>query len=97
MTSGNLNDGKAAIPLLKKMGRDLPAIFSASLFDAGYDFKAVYQQVMNQNLQAVIPYNPRGEGECISQVKSGSYAYLVNSHRCMYDINKIFFRYNINP
>lgn len=65
MTSGNLNDGKAAIPLLKKIDRDFPAIFSAGLFDAGYDFKAVYQQVMNQNLQAVIPYNPRGEGEVI--------------------------------
>ena len=40
MTSGNLNDGKAAIPLLKKIERDLPALFTAGLFDAGYDYEA---------------------------------------------------------
>lgn len=39
MTSGNLNDGKAAIPLLKKIERDLPAQFSAGLLDAGYDYE----------------------------------------------------------
>ncbi|MEK5070974.1 transposase [Sporosarcina sp. FSL K6-1508] len=65
MTSGNLNDGKAAIPLLKKIEQNLPDLFTAGLFDAGYDFKAVYQQAIDQNLQAVIPYNPRGEGEVI--------------------------------
>lgn len=65
MTSGNLNDGKVAIPLLKKIGRDLPALFSAGLFDAGYDYEPIYQQLMDQNLQAVIPYNWRNEGEMI--------------------------------
>jgi len=63
--SGNLNDGKAAIPLLKKIDRDLPTLFSAGLFDAGYDYEPIYQQLMNQNLQAVIPYNRRNEGEII--------------------------------
>ncbi|WP_240378234.1 transposase, partial [Bacillus piscicola] len=65
MTSGNLNDGKAAIPLLKKINRDLPDLYTAGLFDAGYDFEPIYQQLANQNLQAVIPYNRRNEGEVI--------------------------------
>lgn len=65
MTSGSLNDSKAAIPLLKKIKQNLPAQFNAGLFDAGYDYKAVYQQLQAQNLQAVIPYNWRNEGEVI--------------------------------
>ena len=65
MTSGNLNDGKAAIPLLKKIERDLPAQFNAGLLDAGYDYEPIYRQLSNQNLQTVIPYNRRNEGEFI--------------------------------
>ena len=65
MTSGNLNDGKAAIPLLKKIEQDLPTRFIAGLFDAGYDYEPIYQQLSKQNLQAVIPYNRRNEGEII--------------------------------
>lgn len=65
MTSGSLNDSKAAIPLLKKIKQNLPAQFNAGLFDAGYDYKAIYQQLQTQNLQAVIPYNWRNEGEVI--------------------------------
>ena len=69
MTSGSLNDGKAAIPLLKKIDRDLPALFNAGLFDAGYDYEPIYQQLMDQNLQAVIPYNRRNEGEMVGYDK----------------------------
>ncbi len=65
MTSGNLNDGKAAIPLLKKVKRDLPDLFTAGLLDAGYDYDPIYQQLADQGLQAVIPYNRRNEGEII--------------------------------
>lgn len=65
MTSGNLNDGKAAIPLLKKIEKDLPAQFNVGLFDAGYDYEPIYQQLYTQNLQTVIPYNRRNEGEII--------------------------------
>ena len=65
MTSGNLNDGKAAIPLLKKIEQDLPARFTAGLFDAGYDYEPIYQQLRKQNLQTVIPYNRRNEREII--------------------------------
>jgi len=35
MTSGSLNDRKAAIPLLKKIDLGLPALFTACLFDDG--------------------------------------------------------------
>jgi len=65
MTSGNLNDGKAAIPLLKKIEKDLPIQFNAGLFDAGYDYEPIYQQLSTQNLQTVIPYNRRNKGEII--------------------------------
>ncbi|WP_121603749.1 transposase [Virgibacillus sp. Bac332] len=65
MTSGSLNDGKAAIPLLKKIDRDLPSLFTAGLFDAGYDYEPIYQQLIDQDLQAVIPYNRRNEGETV--------------------------------
>lgn len=65
MTSGNLHDSKAAIPLLKKIEQNLPTQFTAGLFDAGYDYKPIYEQLQAQNLQAVIPYNQRNEGEVI--------------------------------
>ena len=39
MTSGNLNDGKVAIPLLKRLNGIFRLYFPRS-FDAGYDFKA---------------------------------------------------------
>lgn len=65
MTSGNLHDSKAAIPLLKKIEQNLPTQFTAGLFDAGYDYKPIYEQLEAQNLQAVIPYNQRNEGEVI--------------------------------
>lgn len=63
MTSGNLNDGKAAILLLEKIERDVPVQFNAGLLDAGYDYEPNYQQLNKQNLQVVIPYNRRNEGE----------------------------------
>lgn len=65
MTSGNLHDSKAAIPLLKKIEQNLPTKFNAGLFDAGYDYKPIYEQLQAQNLQAVIPYNQRNEGEVV--------------------------------
>ena len=71
-SSGNLNDGKAAIPLLKKIDpQDLPAILEDGLFDATevMIFKAVYQQVMHQNAQAIIANNPRKEREAIGYDK----------------------------
>ena len=65
MSSGSLNDGKAAIPLLKQIQQSMPGKFQAGLMDKGYDYTAIYQQLRSMNLHAVIAYNPRNEGEII--------------------------------
>jgi transposase len=63
-SSGNLNDGKAAIPLLKGMEEqlDLPNIRYQTM-DAGYDFEPIYEQVHQMGQQSVIAYNKRNEPE----------------------------------
>lgn len=65
MTSGNLHDSKAAIPLLKKAESLMPKHFTTALFDAGYDYEPIYQQALTQKMRVVIPYNVRREGEAI--------------------------------
>lgn len=60
MSSGNLNDGKAAIPLLKGI-KQLPLSIQYGTMDAGYDFVPVYQQLFRMNAQSIIAYNKRGE------------------------------------
>lgn len=65
MTSGNLHDSKAAIPLLKKVEYLIPSHFTTAIFDAGYDYEPIYTQAIKQNMRIVIPYNPRREGEYI--------------------------------
>lgn len=65
MSSGNLSDSKAAIPLLKKVGEVLPNQFTTSIFDAGYDYEAIYRQISNQGMKAVIPYVKRNESELL--------------------------------
>lgn len=61
MTSANLNDSKAAIPLLKKVQDLFPAHFTTGIFDAGYDYEAIYDQLRSFHMQAVIPYNVRND------------------------------------
>lgn len=65
MSSGSLNDGKAAIPLLKQIQQTMPGLFQAGIMDKGYDYTPIYQQLQKTNLHAVIAYNPRREGEVI--------------------------------
>lgn len=65
MSSGNLSDSKAAIPLLKKMNHIMPNHFTTAIFDAGYDYEAIYRQISIQEMKAVIPYVKRREGEMI--------------------------------
>ncbi|KOY80634.1 transposase, partial [Lysinibacillus macroides] len=62
---GNLSDSKAAIPLLKKMNHIMPNHFTTAIFDAGYDYEAIYRQISIQEMKAVIPYVKRREGEMI--------------------------------
>lgn len=65
MSSGNLSDSKAAIPLLKKVNHIMPNHFTTAIFDAGYDYEAIYRQISTQEMKAVIPYVKRREGEMV--------------------------------
>lgn len=65
-SSGNLNDGKAAIPLLKGIDQRLPLpdlLYKA--MDAGYDFEPIYEQIHRIGHRPVIAYNKRNEPEPI--------------------------------
>ncbi|WAA09194.1 IS1182 family transposase [Fervidibacillus albus] len=64
-SSGHLNDGKAAIPLLKGIHElPLPSLRYQTM-DAGYDYEPIYEQVHRMGQQSVIAYNKRNEGEPI--------------------------------
>ncbi|UPW83802.1 transposase [Lysinibacillus sp. Ag94] len=41
MTSGNLSDSNAAIPLLKKVENLFPGHFTTTILDAGYDLPLI--------------------------------------------------------
>ena len=64
-SSGNLNDGKAAIPLLKGMDQLPLSNIRYQTMDAGYDYEAVYEQVYRMEQRSVIAYNERNEREPI--------------------------------
>lgn len=65
-SSGNLNDGKAAIPLLKGIYERLPlSSLRYETMDAGYDYEPIYTQIHRMGHQAVIAYNKRNEPEPI--------------------------------
>ncbi|MFD1849672.1 IS1182 family transposase [Oceanobacillus bengalensis] len=65
-SSGSLNDGKAAIPLLKGIHEQLPLpSLRYQTMDAGYDYDPIYEQVHQMGQQSVIAYNKRNEGEPI--------------------------------
>lgn len=61
MSSGNMNDGKAAIPLLKGIQSILPHRVRYALMDAGDDYLPIYQQIHRMNAQAIMAYNKRNE------------------------------------
>ncbi|QOS97246.1 transposase [Brevibacterium sp. JNUCC-42] len=65
MSSGSMNDGKAAIPLLKGIQIVLPNHMRYAIMDAGYDYVPIYQQIGRMNAQAIVAYNKRNEGEMI--------------------------------
>ena len=66
VSSGNLNDGKVAIPLLKGLHErlSLPHLRYA-VMDAGYDYEPIYEQIHRLGYRAVIAYNKRNEPEPI--------------------------------
>lgn len=66
LSSGSLNDGKAAIPLLKGLVSQHPQFkFTYATMDAGYDYEAIYRQVRKMKAHAVIAYNRRREPELV--------------------------------
>lgn len=65
-SSGSLNDGKAAIPLLKGINEQLPLQnLRYQTMDAGYDYEPIYEQVHQMGQQSVIAYNKRNEKEMV--------------------------------
>jgi transposase len=65
MSSGSMNDGKAAIPLFKGVQTILPDRIHYGIMDAGYDYKPIYQQISRMDAHAIIAYNKRNEGEMV--------------------------------
>lgn len=63
MSSGSLNDGKAAIPLLKGLQK-LPLSVRYGIM-AGYDSVPIYQQIYRMKAHSILAYNKRNEGEII--------------------------------
>ncbi|WP_106495813.1 IS1182 family transposase [Lentibacillus sp. Marseille-P4043] len=69
-SSGSLNDGKAAIPLLKGLNERFPQLsLRYQTMDAGYDYEPIYEQVHRMGQQSVIAYNKRNEGELLGYDK----------------------------
>lgn len=84
MTSGSLSDSKAAIPLLKKVHQLSDNQFTTGLFDAGYDYEPIYQQLHTYKMRAVIPYNVRNEGEFLG-FDENFHPTCVREHSYRYD------------
>jgi len=62
LSSGNINDGKMAIPLLKGLAERHPNLpVSHVLADAGYDLVPIYKQAEMLGSRALIDYNRRNE------------------------------------
>lgn len=62
-SSGNLNDGKAAIALLKGV-QSLPlSSLKYDIMDAGYDYPPIYEQIHRMGHQSVIAYNKKRESD----------------------------------
>ncbi|MCM3735211.1 transposase [Bacillus cytotoxicus] len=66
MSSASLNDGKAAIPLLKGIQERFSSLtIRYGVMDAGYDDEAIYTQLHRMKAKAIISYNKRNEGELL--------------------------------
>lgn len=64
LSSGNMNDGKAAIPLLKGIQKELQDLqISHVTMDAGYDYVAIYKAIHQMGLYSIIAYNKKNEPE----------------------------------
>lgn len=84
-SSGNLNDGKAAIPLFKGIQErvSIPSLRYETM-DAGYGYEPIYTQIHQMGHQAVIAYNKRNEPEPIGFDKHFAPT-CVREHSYRYD------------
>jgi transposase len=63
-SSAHVNDGKMSIPLIKALAKRHPYLnIEHILADAGYDFKAVYKQILMIGARPLIDYNRKNEAE----------------------------------
>jgi transposase len=84
-SSGNINDGKVAIPLLKGIQERVgPSTLRYETMDAGYDFEPIYTQIHRMGHQAVIAYNKRNEPELVGFDKHFAPT-CVREHSYRYD------------
>lgn len=84
-SSGSLNDGKAAIPLLKGIQERLPSlVIRFGTLDAGYDYMPIYEQIYRMNAQSVIAYNKKNESDPIGFDKHFAPT-CVREHSYRYD------------
>lgn len=61
-----MNDGKAAIPLLKGIHECVQlSTLRYETMDTGYDFEPIYTQIHRMGRQSVIAYNKRNEPEIV--------------------------------
>lgn len=66
LSSGNLNDWKAAIPLLKGIYDHYPPFqIGHATMEAGYDYPAIYELIHRMNDYSVMAYNKRNEPETL--------------------------------
>jgi transposase len=95
LSSGNMNDGKMAIPLLKGLSERHPYLNpSHILMDAGYDYAPIYQQARNIGARALIDYNRRNEqlpedkDKYFRPLCQKGYSYRYDSYDPRYDTVK---------
>jgi transposase len=66
LLSGNMNDAKAAIPLLKGVAERFPVLnITKVMADAGYDYNPIYEQMYRMKADGIIAYNKRNEASPI--------------------------------
>jgi len=95
LSSGNINDGKMAIPLLKALSEKHPYLNpSHILADAGYDYSPIYQQARSMGARALIDYNRRNEqlpedkDKYFRPMCQKGYSYRYDSYDPCYDTVK---------
>lgn len=91
LTSGNINDGKLAIPLMKSIFEKIPFLnVKHFLKDAGYDYEPIYRFALNHQTVPVIDYNkrnetqPEGFDKHFRPICKEGYSYVVDSYDAAY-------------